>query len=464
MSTAFKTGEQIVQDLPWRWGVQGKIFIIGGIGYMFDAWDVALNGFLTPLVGLAFELTKSAAGWVATANLIGMAVGAVFWGTIADRVGRKKAFSVTILIFALFSLLGAFSPNYAVFLVMRFIAGFGLGGCIPVDYALVGEFSPRKVRGRVLTALDMWWPIGATFAGVASLALLSVPQEWRWMMGLMVLPALLTTVARRGIPESPIYLASQGREKQARAVIDDLVKRTGTRVEPYRIVPPQGDDRAPQRFSAAVQQFTRLWREFPKITLISWLLFVSIMVVYYAAQSWMPTLLKDAGMTQNVSFVGATIMNSAGILGCAGAAWLVEKVGRKALLAVTAPLAGVALVVFGLVIDNQVLAFIMLCAFGLFILATIPVLYAYVAELYPTYVRATGFAWASSVSRAATGVAPIIFGSIMWPLLGVPLTFGVLTMAVIFAVALMLKFGPETAGRGLDESVASPSAAGGSPL
>lgn len=106
-----RTGDQVVQDLPWRWGVQGKIFLIGGLGYMFDAWDVALNGFLTPLLGVEFDLSTGQRGLVATANLIGMAVGAVAFGTIADRMGRKRVFSITLLIFALFSVLGAFSPS-----------------------------------------------------------------------------------------------------------------------------------------------------------------------------------------------------------------------------------------------------------------------------------------------------------------------------------------------------------------
>ena len=86
-----RTGDQVVQDLPWKWGVQGKIFIIGGLGYMFDAWDVALNGFLTPLLGTEFGLSTGQRGLVATANLIGMAVGAVAWGTVADRVRSRRA-------------------------------------------------------------------------------------------------------------------------------------------------------------------------------------------------------------------------------------------------------------------------------------------------------------------------------------------------------------------------------------
>src|SRR5699024_8950446 len=172
-------------------------------GYMFDAWDIALNGFLTPLVGAAFDVSAADRGYIATANLIGMAIGAVIWGSIADRIGRKKAFSITLLIFAAFSIFGAFSPNYEVFILMRFLAGLGLGGCIPVDYALVSEFTPRKVRGRVMTALNLWWPIGVTLAGVSSLLMLNLQENWRWLLMLMVLPALLIFWIRRGIPESP---------------------------------------------------------------------------------------------------------------------------------------------------------------------------------------------------------------------------------------------------------------------
>lgn len=237
-----RTGDQIVQDLPWRWNVQGKIFIIGGLGYLFDAYDIALNGFLMPLLGQHFDLSLGARGLVATANLVGMAVGAIAWGAVADRIGRKKAFSVTLLIFALFSVLGALSPTYPVFLLLRFLAGVGLGGCIPVDYALVGEFSPRKYRGRVLTALDAWWPVGVTLCGLVSTGMLSLDGNWRWMLATMVLPALLLFWARRGIPESPIYLTKKGREAEARTVIDDLVARTGAPVEPYVIPEPVPDE------------------------------------------------------------------------------------------------------------------------------------------------------------------------------------------------------------------------------
>ncbi|OPF69467.1 MFS transporter [Streptomyces antioxidans] len=465
-----KTGDQIVQDLPWRWGVQGRIFIIGGLGYLFDAYDIALNGFLMPLLGDHFHLSLSERGLVATANLVGMAVGAVTWGAIADRIGRKKSFSVTLLIFALFSVAGALAPNYAVFLALRFIAGVGLGGCVPVDYALVAEFSPTKYRGRVLTALDAWWPIGVTLCGLVSTAMLSLEGNWRWMLSVMSVPALLLFWVRRGVPESPVYLSRKGREAEARAVIDDLVARTGAPAEPYAIPAPVPEARG-NGPRAALEQLRAVWTFSPRITSAAWLLFATVMLVYYAALSWLPSILKEEGLGDTAAFMSTTLMSAVGIVGVLTSTVLVDTVGRKWLIGVSAPVASLALVVFALVMRMPTGSIVAIGVFGFLMQLTIPAMYAYVSELYPTRLRASGFGWASSFSRALTGFAPMLFGSVMWPLLGLPLTFGVLTAAVLGAVIWTAFAAPETRGRDLDEddptevpAPASPEPAVGQPV
>ena len=447
-----RTGDQIVQDLPWKWSVQGKVFIIGGLGYMFDAWDVALNGFLTPLLGTEFDLGTGERGLVATANLVGMAVGAVAWGTIADRVGRKKAFSMTLMIFALFSVLGALSPSWEIFLALRFLAGVGLGGCIPVDYAIVSEFSPRKQRGRVLAAMDGWWPIGTTLAGLTATLLVPVAGNWRWMLALMVLPALLLFWVRRGVPESPLYLARTGREPEARAVIDDMVMRTGAAAEPYEIpaVVPAAAASRKRGLAAGVEQLRMVWAFNPKITGVAWSLFISVMVVYYAALAWMPSILRAQGMGEVAAFGSTTVMNAVGILGVITAVLLVEVIGRKWVIGVAALLSAGSLLVFSLVLGSPTAAIVMIAVFGFFSLVVIPVMYAYVSELYPTELRASGFGWASSSSRAVTGFVPLIFGSLLWPVLGLPLTFGLMGVVVLAAVIFMAVAAPETRGRELD--------------
>nr|WP_296773639.1 MFS transporter [Rhodococcus sp. (in: high G+C Gram-positive bacteria)] len=445
-----KTGEQIVQELPWKWAVQGRIFIIGGLGFMFDAWDVALNGFLTPLLGAYWDLSQTERGLVATGNLIGMAVGAVVWGTIADRLGRKRAFALTLLIFALFSILGALSPNFEIFVLLRFCAGFGLGGCIPVDYALVSEFSPRRIRGKVLSAMDGWWPVGATLCGVVATLLVPIDGDVRWriMLLFMILPALLLFWVRRGIPESPIYLAKVGREVEARAIIDDMVTRTGAETFDYSIIAQ----------TTVKSGLKAVWSYSPRITSAAWLLFVSIILLYYAALSWMPSILRREGYDDFAAFAGTTLMTAVGILGVAVSAYLVEVVGRKWVIGISGPIAGGALVLFAVMLDLGSGVLLWLAIFGFVIQIAIPVLYCYVSELYPTPLRASGFGYASSVSRIATGFAPLLFGSVMWPILGLPLTFAIVTGFVVLAVLWMAYAAPETKGRELDTLTEEPAA------
>lgn len=445
-----KTGDQIVQELPWRWRVQGVVFIIGGLGFMFDAWDVTMNGFLIPLVSDEWGLSLGQAAWVGTANLIGMAIGAFMWGGLADIIGRKTAFSLTLLVFSLFTVLGALSPAFWLFCIFRFCAGLGLGGCIPVDYALVGEFTPAKVRGRVLTAMDIWWPIGATLCGLVCTALLSFTliDNWRAMMLVMVLPAFLLFWIRRSVPESPMYLIRRGRHDEAREVIDSLVERTGAAPEAWEF---SAAVEAPKLSLATIaKQMPELWRFSPKITSVCWGLFLTTFLLYYGALLWLPSILVDQGYGEYAAFMVTTLMTGVGVVGVIVSALLVDVVGRKWVIGLSGPLAGASLVVFALVLEMPTAAIWWIGIFGFVIELTIPALYTYVSELYPTHLRASGFGWASSVSRVGAGLVPLIFGSLLWPHLGLPLTFAAVAVLMTLAAVWMGFAAPETKNQELD--------------
>lgn len=447
ISTAMMTGDRVVQELPWRWRVQGTIFLIGGLGFMFDAWDVTLNGFLIPLLSKEWGLAPGQAAWIGTANLIGMAVGAFAWGSIADVIGRKRAFTLTLLVFSVFTVLGAVSNDLTTFSIFRFLAGFGLGGCIPVDYALVGEFTPRKHRGRVLTAMDAWWPIGASLCGVVSAVLMASFGNWRLLMLVMVLPALLVFWVRAGVPESPLFLVRAGRPVEAKKVIDGLIERTGATVGPWKL--PEPADAPRLSLGKVTDQLAGLWRFNWKTTSVAWALFLTILLVYYGALTWMPSILVSTGYAESKAFMATAGMTAIGLVGVVAAALLVERVGRKWILAVTGPLAALSLVIFALVLDAPAAAQLWLLVFGLVVQVAIPVLYTYVSELYPTHLRATGFGWASTMSRVGAGLVPLIFGSLLWPVLGLPLTFALTGGLVLLAVIWMAVAAPETKGRPL---------------
>src|SRR5699024_2646608 len=426
-SASVPTASEVIAHLPWKWRTQGAIFIIGGLGFMFDAWDVALNGFLIPLLSDYWDLSVGQAAWIATANLIGMALGAFVWGGIADVIGRKKAFTLTLLVFSIFTVAGAFAPAYGWFILFRLLAGFGLGGCIPVDYALVGEFTPSRHRGRVLTAMDGWWPIGASLCAFVSAYLLEF-GDWRLIMLAMIIPALLTVAVRFGIPESPLYLASVGRFEEADAVIARLVERTGAEVREWThdepaAVPNTGPETSPEtvraasgpsvgrQLRAASGQLVQLWQHSARITLVSWSLFVSILLVYYAALTWLPRILKQHGLEDQAAFL------------------------------VTGPMSAVRIV--------GVIAAARIIGFGVVVQIAIPTLYTYVSELYPTRLRGSGFGWASAASRLATGIAPIVYGAFMWPVLGLTVTFILTGVLVVAAVVLMGFLARETTGEEL---------------
>jgi putative MFS transporter len=469
-SASVPTASEVIAHLPWKWRTQGAIFIIGGLGFMFDAWDVALNGFLIPLLSDYWDLSVGQAAWIATANLIGMALGAFVWGGIADVIGRKKAFTLTLLVFSIFTVAGAFAPAYGWFILFRLLAGFGLGGCIPVDYALVGEFTPSRHRGRVLTAMDGWWPIGASLCAFVSAYLLEF-GDWRLIMLVMIIPALLTVAVRFGIPESPLYLASVGRFEEADAVIARLVERTGAEVREWThdepaVVPKTGPETSPEtvraasgpsvgrQLRAASGQLVQLWQHSARITLVSWSLFVSILLVYYAALTWLPGILKKQGLEDQAAFLVTGSMTAVGILGVIVAALIVERFGRKFVLGASSILSAVLLVGAAVFIEASEVeltsaAKATIIGFGFVVQIAIPTLYTYVSELYPTRLRVSGFGWASAASRLATGIAPIVFGAFMWPVLGLTVTCILTGVLVVAAVVLMGFLARETTGEEL---------------
>ncbi|MEF9875125.1 MAG: MFS transporter [Glutamicibacter sp.] len=443
-SAPLPSGTSIVQELPFKWKVQGTIFIIGGLGFMFDAWDVTLNGALIPLVAEEWGLDRPTAALLGTSNLVGMALGAFLWGGIADRYGRKNAFSLTLLMFSLFTILGALSPNFGFFVAFRFLAGVGLGGCIPVDYALVGEFTPAKLRGRVLTAMDGWWPVGAALSFFVSGWVMATADNWRLILAVMILPAFMVYLVRRSMPESPLFLAAKGRDAEARAVIDQLVERTGATAREYVIAPVELE-KAPRWW----EQVASLWRYSWKITATSWLLFMTILLVYYLALTWLPSILTEAGMAQSASFFATAVMALMGLVGVVLAALLVERVGRKWLLAISAPISGIVLVIVAQNLHIPATAIAWVLVFGVVVQVAIPVLYAYVSELYPTELRASGFGWASTMSRFAAGFGPLLFAA-LWPVVGLGWLFAGATALVLVAVVFMARFAPETRGMSLD--------------
>lgn len=429
-----------VQRLPVGKFHYTLLWVIG-LGWMFDAMDTGLISFILTKMATEWSMSPAEKGWVVSIGFVGMAIGAVCSGALADRWGRRNVFAVTLVTYSIATALCAFAPNLTWLLVFRFIVGLGLGGQLPVAVTLVSEYIPAQVRGRFIVLLESFWGLGWL---VAALVSYFVIPSYGWHVAFLIggLPALYVFMILKKVPESVPYLINRGRIEEAHALVQKLERECGVEVIQQIEVKP-----------VAVKQsvsFSQLWSNpFAKRTLMLWLIWFGIVYSYYGIFTWLPSLLVKQGYSIVQSFEYVLVMILAQLPGYIAAAWLVEKLGRKWTLAGFIGLCAVSAYFFGQA-DTVTLIMFWGCLMSFFNLGAWGVLYTYTPEQYPTNIRAFGSGWASAVGRMGGIVAPLVVTQMMVQSNGFNHVFMMFT-AVLLAVALViLVLGEETKGKTLE--------------
>ena len=423
---------------------QYKLLAICGASWAADAMEVIIISYVIPTVLRQWSLTSAQAGFIGTAIFIGMLLGAWFWGTITDYVGRKIGFQLTVLVDSVFGLLSAFSPGYVWLLVLRAMTGFGVGGTLPVDYAVFSEYLPKRNRGRYLVLLESFWAVGTIV--VAGLAWLILPRApvigWRVLLAVSAVPGAVVFFIRRHIPESPRYLLIEGREEEAREVLQQVARENGTTLEV---------DRLEVQERTANVTVSALWkRPYTRSTVMLWVGWFAISLGYYGVFIWLPGIFVERGFAFLRTYQNTFLLALAQLPGYFSAAYLVENWGRKWTLAVYLVFSGVFTYLFAVVTGlSLIVGTAMLMSF--FTLGAWGVLYAYTPELYPTEVRATGMGWASGMTRIAGAIAPILGGALLASSLVAALTLYAVSFVVGGLTVLLL--GRETKGEPLRETI-----------
>lgn len=437
------TISQRLDQLPLS-RVHWKIVGICGLGWLFDAMDAGIIAFVLAVLMKQWNLTAGQVGWIASIGLSGMFVGALASGLLADRIGRKYLFQATLLIFSIATGLCGLAGGFASLLFLRFLVGFGLGGELPVASTLVAEFSPAKHRGRLLVILESFWAFG--WAAAAIIAFLIIPRfENGWKIAFLIgfLPAFYAFYLRRSIPESPRYLEAAGRHEEAKAALQWMEKEAG---QPSVPVTP-----TTQNYTSRKAGLAQLWRgKFIRRTLMLWILWFAMVYSYYGIFTWLPSLLVSGGHEIVQSFRYVLIITLAQIPGYFTAAYLVDRIGRKATLvpflvgcAVAAYLFGKAITGFEIMLYGCFISFFNLGAWG--------VVYTYTPELYPTDMRGTGAGAAAAIGRTGGIIAPLIVGNILAANLGQDVVFAQFAAVVIAGAIAVLLLGQETKGKSLEE-------------
>ena len=417
-----------------------------GLGWALDAMDVGLISFILAALTQEWGLAKPEAGWVASVGFIGMALGATLGGLLADRLGRRRVFAMTLLVYGIATGASALVGGLAMLLVLRFFVGLGLGAELPVVSTYVSEFAPARIRGRLIVILEAFWALGWTAAALIGYLVIPASADgWRWAFALGAIPAVYALIVRWRLPESPRWLALRGRISEAEKVVVSFELDAGIVAGPaIRKEPPSRAITATTR-----ARVTTLWHpEFRLRTVCLWIVWLCVNFAYYGAFIWIPSLLVDAGFDLVRSFGFTLVITLAQLPGYAVAAWLIEVWGRRSTLSVFLIGSAASALFFGtasspgaIIASGMALSFFNLGAWG--------ALYAITPEIYPTSLRATGAGWAAGVGRIASIVAPLAVPAMLL-LGGAPFVFVV--FGVCFVVAAAATWGlSDRKGQALDD-------------
>ncbi|GAA3362456.1 MFS transporter [Saccharopolyspora gregorii] len=429
-------------------GTHRKATTAVGLGLFFDMYEIFLTPVLSTALVQEFQLSKAELPLVLASTFLGMFVGTLLLGRLADRIGRRRAFLLSLAVYSLFSLLGAFSTGPWMLAATRFVAGIGIGAEPPLADAYLSDLLPAKRRGRYIA-----WAYTVAFLGVPAAGFLAhwlVPAAplgiagWRWMFALGALGAVVVFLLRRGLPESPRWLAATGRQAEAEALVDEFeaqARATGAALpepEPARTAPrPAGGLR--DLVAAPYGKRTAMMAAFQVLQTVG----------YYGFGTMVPLVLAAKGyeITDTLLFSAVTYLGYPA--GAALSLPFVERMERKHLVIASA----LGMMVLGLAFGLSA-STVPIVAFGFLYTAVSNVFsnafHIYQAEIFPTHIRATAASWTYSLSRLTTGAMPFV----LVPLLhaqGAGVLFAVVAAAMIGVGVDIGLFGPRSTGRPLED-------------
>ncbi|GHT79651.1 MFS transporter [Actinomycetota bacterium] len=421
-----------------------KILFLVGIGWLFDAMDQGMVSGVIASIGLDWALNPAQLGFLGSAGMVGMILGAALSGVAADRWGRRTVILATLVLFGVGSALCGLAINYQMLLICRFITGFGLGGELPAASTLVSEVSPLAKRGRNVIILESFWAWGWIIA--ALVAYLAIPlYGWRVAFFIGAVPALFAAALRFAVPESPRYLELRGRHAEANKIVSKFEAEAGVASNPANAEPAPTITKP----LGLIKSFGLLWsKRHIRATIVLWVLWFAINAGYYGFVLWTPSLLMMRGFDMVRSFEFTLIMCLAQIPGYFAAALLVEKIGRKPVLTIF--LAGTAAAAWFFGQSSSVEQTLLFgCLLYFFALGAWGCVYSYTPEMYSTDIRGVGTGWAAAFGRIGAMLAPMIVPA-LYAIFGEAAGFTyvfIILMSVFLVAALVVGiFGKETKG------------------
>ena len=437
--------------LPWT-GFHWMVIVGLGACWILDGLEITLVGNANPVLQTVFNVNAGQVGLLATAYLVGQVVGALFFGRLTDKLGRKRLFIMTLILYLVASGISGLAPNLWIMLIFRFFAGTGIGGEYTAINSAIDELIPSRYRGRVDIAINSTYWLGAMIGSIVGPQLLNTgifAQNIGWRIGFFIGPVIgiLIIFIRRGIPESPRWLMTHGHEEaaeQTTADIEHRVERSGVKLDPVpdsRAIVVTGEGEA-----SYVQIVRTLLIKYPSRSLLCFTLFVTQSFLYNAI------FFNDAGILHTwykvpVDQTGYYFFPFAAcnLIGGVALGSLFDTWGRRRMIGGTYLVSGAILVVSAFFFQANALTAITQTLFwmGTFFFATAGASAAYLtcSEIFPVELRGSAISVFFSVGQLIGGaVAPPIFGSLMAATTRGPLTIGFILGGGLMIVGAIVEF------------------------
>jgi AAHS family 4-hydroxybenzoate transporter-like MFS transporter len=428
---------------------QVKLLLTCATVLFLDGFDTTAIGYVAPALAKEWHIGKEALGPVFSAGLFGLMIGALLFGPLADRIGRKKIIVLSTLAFGIGTLVTSLVNDVSVLLAIRFLTGLGLGGAMPNTVALTSEFSPHRRRATMVMVMFVGFSIGAALGGLLAAAL--IPQfGWRsvFVVG-GAAPLVLVPILIGRLPESARYLALTGNANARVAGLLALINPKPAFAAGTRFVVNE-----PALKGIPVRHLFKGGRAVS--TLLLWVVFFMSLLDIYFMSNWLPTVLNDLGASISTAAVIGSMFQVGGVVGTFALGSIIDRFSFRA-LALVYFIAVFAVGAIGQLGHSAALVTIAIFVAGFCVVGGQIAANALAAGFYPTSVRATGVGWALGIGRVGSIVGPLVGGvllSLKWTAGEVFVAAALAALCAAFAAfALGRRAGLGGSGRNVDETV-----------
>jgi MFS transporter, AAHS family, benzoate transport protein len=382
-------------------GFHGLVLFWCALIIIFDGYDLAVVGIALPSIMKDLGVDPTQAGFMVSSALFGMVFGAIFLGTLADRIGRRKAIAICIALFSVFTAAAGLTHDPVAFSAMRFLAGLGIGGVMPNVVAHMTEYAPKKIRATLVTLMFSGYAVGGIVAAILGKGLIET-YDWPSVFFAAGLPVLLIPFILKSLPESMPFLLAKGRHDELKVIAAKLEPSYRPAASDRLTVPAEG-----KAHGAPIKHLFKEGRGFS--TVMFWLAFFMCLFMVYALSSWLTKLMAGAGYSLGSALTFVLVLNVGAVIGAVGGGWLADKFHIKVVLAAMYALAAVSITLLGQPMPTVALFSVVGLA-GASTIGTQIVANAYTGQFYPMAIRSTGLGLALGIGRTGAILAPIVIG------------------------------------------------------